>query len=146
MKDKYEDNCIQTCRHLSALTGVDCCVIRIDRDSETGDAGDDHVNECTGTFPAFGDKCTCKKCDRSAILAYGIKEAARWQGRYVFYCPVGLTFIAATLKNGGMIAGPMIMGYPTDALHNFPCPDMIKDVLELPMLSPAWAKSSILRK
>ena len=53
---------------------------------------------------------------------YGLNEAHRWGGHYIYYCPLGLTFAAISLENergmlsGGIIAGPMVMGELADML------------------------------
>lgn len=67
--------------------------------------------------------CSCYSgCDFCNTLHYGCSEAYRWNGKYVFYCPKGLVFIAASLTNeqgtltGGMVMGPVVMGELSDTL------------------------------
>ncbi len=73
----------------------------------------------SGTFvvPAFTDTCPLEPAQCSAYKThfYGACEAERWDGKYIYYCPRGFTFVAATAAflEGPMeycvIAGPIIM-------------------------------------
>ena len=59
-------------------------------------------------------------------MLYGCSEAYRWNGKYVFYCPQGLTFVAASVVGengsltGGMLLGPIVMGDIEDTLLDIP--------------------------
>lgn len=54
---------------------------------------------------------SCKGCPYLNAHIYGAYEAERWNGKYIYYCPKGLIFIA-TQKPGAeftLITGPVIM-------------------------------------
>lgn len=69
-----------------------------------------HVNGCP-----FCLHCQ-KQCDFYNAHRYGVYEAARWGGSYIYYCRLGLTFLASPMYDdssnvsGGILAGPVIMG------------------------------------
>ena len=77
-------------------------------------------------------------CDNGLTThLYGCHEAHRWNGKYIYYCPLGLTFVAASISDhsdalaGGIVIGPIVMGDQQDVLYDLPAPDM------------AWAVSQI---
>lgn len=76
----------------------------------------------------FCSDCKYKKCSPINTHLYGSNEAYRWNGKYIYFCPVGLVFIASTILNesydlvGSLILGPVIMGE-------------LKDTLQEPLLS-----------
>ena len=59
-------------------------------------------------------------CDYRNIHLFGIYESVRWDGKYIYYCPMDLIFIATpiideyNLLTGGVIVGPIIMGESED--------------------------------
>lgn len=72
--------------------------------------------------PVYGDGlyfCEyCKKqdCKKENTYLYGVNEAYRWGGKYIYYCPAGLVFIASAVSDqngmlaGGLTLGPLVMG------------------------------------
>ena len=72
---------------------------------------------------------------------YGCHEAHRWNGSYIYYCPLGLTFIAAAISGdsgdvtGGIVVGPIVMGDMQDVLYDIPAPDMVWAVSQLDTVS-----------
>lgn len=74
------------------------------------------------TDPVYGDGlyfCEyCKKqdCKKENTYLYGVNEAYRWGGKYIYYCPAGLVFIASAVSDqngmlaGGLTLGPLVMG------------------------------------
>ena len=97
--------------HLASLTGVPCSVLDISLKSL--DAGH------------FCMQCPLG-CDFVNTHLYGCYEAHRWGGKYIYYCPAGFIFVAATAVNEmgmpqfGALAGPVIMGNPEDFDVPFP--------------------------
>jgi len=61
-------------------------------------------------------------CRLLSTMLYGCNEARRWQGRYTFYCPIGLVFTAVSIPStdSAMIAGPVVMGELQDTLMELP--------------------------
>jgi len=72
---------------------------------------------------------------------YGCQEAHRWNGRYIYYCPLGLTFIAASVTDssgaiaGGIVIGPIVMGDMEDVLYDLPAAEMVWAVSQLSVFS-----------
>ena len=92
----------------------------------------------------FCAHCTCPRCDRGRIFEYGLMEAFRWQGRYVYYCPAGLGFMAACRAregrlSGGITLGPFLLGEQYDRTE--PEKDWISPgrLVSLPRFSPSQA-------
>lgn len=73
-----------------------------------------------------GDNFFCGRCpNRCRLLPtmlYGCNEARRWNGWYVYYCPIGLAFSAVRVPETDCtaIAGPVIMGELQDTLLDLP--------------------------
>lgn len=90
-------------KHFSSLTGVDACLF------------DARLKRFEGGSSPFCERCPLG-CDYSRIHLYGCYEAARWDGKYVYYCPYDSVFVAVPLSDeyglttGGVIVGPFMMG------------------------------------
>jgi YesN/AraC family two-component response regulator len=84
----------------------------------------------------FCARCAYKHDELSTHL-YGCHEAHRWNGRYIYYCPMGLTFIASSISGdsgdlvGGLVLGPFVMGDLQDVLADLPVSDMEEEVSKL---------------
>lgn len=67
----------------------------------------------------FCSKCP-KKCDYQRTHLYGCYESARWDNKYIYYCPMDFVFIAFPVHDEynilttGVIAGPILMGDLSD--------------------------------
>ncbi len=65
----------------------------------------------------------CEGCGQANTYLYGVNEAYRWGGKYIYYCPAGLVFIACAvweqngMLSGGMTLGPLVMGDVGDMLN-----------------------------
>ncbi len=102
------DCCLHQCNHIQTLTGVHTALL--------------NVRELKFVSSPFRTGCQANHlaCNASSIHLYGAYEAERWDGKYIYYCPCGLTFVAATpsLPNTPMeyciIAGPIIMSNHDD--------------------------------
>ena len=94
-----------------------------------------------------GQKGTfCQNCSqynqmRQYTHCYCCSEAYRWNGKYIYYCPLGLVFVASSVSDetgnlaGGLVAGPIIMGSVQDTLQELPCGEMTPQLEELPEMS-----------
>lgn len=62
------------------------------------------------------------RCNLLSTMLYGCNEAKRWNGRYVYYCPIGLVLNAISIPESDqtIIAGPMVMGEMQDTLLDMP--------------------------
>lgn len=74
----------------------------------------------------FSGCAPCRACPSHTDVAvrthqYGVQEACRWGGSYIYYCPKGLTFCALLGQTererlSGVIVGPVILGEVQDML------------------------------
>lgn len=86
----------------------------------------DHQERCILFTADQGNNFFCDRCpNRCRLLStmlYGCKEARRWQGKYTYYCPIGLVFSAVSIPETDLtiIAGPVIMGELQDTLMDLP--------------------------
>ncbi|MCL2125952.1 MAG: AraC family transcriptional regulator [Oscillospiraceae bacterium] len=89
----------------------------------------------------FCTHCTYGKNKGLTTHLYGCHEAHRWNGKYIYYCPLGLTFTAASVSDssgaitGGLVIGPIIMGDMQDVLYDMPAPEMAWAVAQLSVCS-----------
>lgn len=77
------------------------------------------TQNCGNNF--FCDRCP-NRCRLLSTLLYGCNEARRWNGRYVYYCPIGLVFSAVSVPETEytVLIGPVIMGELPDTLLDLP--------------------------
>lgn len=91
---------------------------------------------------AFCHRCAQERPHTMDPHRYGINEASRWGGEYVYYCPQGLTFLAGAVQDaagalaGGLILGPLVMGEVQDVLSPEDQPELRDGILALPRVSP----------
>ncbi|MDR0814020.1 MAG: helix-turn-helix domain-containing protein [Oscillospiraceae bacterium] len=123
------DKCKKYQNHFSELLGVGCKVIDIASDGKGTLMPQDEADN-------FCRHCLIDSRDELASHMYGCCEAHRWNGKYIYYCPLGLTFIAASIANtgmltGGLVLGPLVMNDVADVLYDLPVKEM------------AWAVSQV---
>lgn len=122
--------CLEFGGHFSAMAHVE--VHLFDRE---------HPPACTPSAGRFCAGCSCERCVPCNTFSYGCGEAYRWGGKYIFYCPLGLVFCAAVLRDsagqmlGGLLAGPVVMGLLEDTLMGLAERDMEEAVRTLPVFS-----------
>jgi len=97
-------------------------------------------------MPTDGPGGFCAHCSFSNNVGltthlYGCQEAHRWDEKYIYYCPLGLTFVAASISDssntlaGGIVLGPIVMGDMQDVLYDIPVPEMSWAVSRLSVFS-----------
>lgn len=102
----FQQQCLHYCNFVQTLTGTHCTLIRIPDGSF-----------CSEPFRTV---CDNYQCNASHTHLYGAYEAERWDGKYIYYCPRGLVFIATMAHdpdNQGdlcMITGPIVMANSLD--------------------------------
>jgi len=102
------ERCLHYCEYIRTLTGVHTALL--------------NVREMRFESAPFRSACKTEAsgCVAGSTHLYGAYEAERWDGKYIYYCPCGLTFVAATplFLNEPMeyclIIGPMIMSNDDD--------------------------------
>lgn len=137
MNDELLRRCTDFTAHLSGLTGLEGSVV----DTSSGSAVwcSSENNFCKG--------CSHKKCQAQATYLYGVSEAGRWNGQYVYYCPLGLVFAAAAVMEdgggvaGGLVMGPAVMGDIQDTLSELGDAEMAERVSLLPQMDPSRVRN-----
>lgn len=91
--------------HFEEISGVDTCVLNL-RERKFYE---DPPSFCQDSCPCRGGDCDCLQVHLRNCL-----EAERWDGRYTYYCPLNLIFVAAycTTRMGiptGVVAGPFLL-------------------------------------
>ncbi|HIS75375.1 MAG TPA: AraC family transcriptional regulator [Candidatus Merdivicinus excrementipullorum] len=133
MEESLRERCLKYSRHFSGLCGISCSVI---------DMSLHCFLESPEDPPVFCAHCSSYNQMRLSTHCYGCSEAYRWNGRYVYYCPLGLAFVASSVSDdrgelaGGLIAGPVIMGNYQDTLQELPCKEMASEISNLPVVTP----------
>jgi len=91
--------------HFEEVSGISACILNL-------------VDQCfyDGPPPFCRDSCPCreKSCDCFQVHQRNCREAERWDGRYTYYCPLNLLFVATycTSNTGipiGIVAGPFLL-------------------------------------
>ena len=104
-------------KHFSSLTGIDVNVFDVKLKI---------FEKFNNTFCA---KCP-KQCDYKNIHLYACYESARWDGKYIYYCPSDLIFIATPLNDeygilsSAIVLGPILMGEDFDFENSHGLPRM----------------------
>lgn len=129
MTDETKKNCMQLLSHLEGVSNVACSML-------------DAVEMRLYGNTEFCIQCRYAGCDHCNTAHYGCSESFRWGGRYIYYCTAGLVFTASPLlgengtSEGGLIAGPMILGEEEDTLSALDAPHRSL-AAALPVLSTA---------
>lgn len=106
MEQKLIEKCKAYCLHFTGLTGIESAIIDI--------SGEPRMQRITEK--RFCDCCLFEKKDELATHTYGCNESFRWNGKYIYYCPIGLVFINSAIVDkkgslvGAMLMGPILMG------------------------------------
>lgn len=108
------EQCISCAKHLSGLALVQVFGVDVRGKQFLGeqDAGFDERWFCR--------YCRKEGCEPLNLCLYGCNEAYRWNGKYIYYCPMGMVFVASSISDEqgrlcmGLAAGPILMGEPED--------------------------------
>lgn len=139
MNEQRLKRCMDFTAHLCALTGIEGCVIQSEDESAP-------APECARGIPSFCEGCKSERCQAQHTHLYGLSEAERWSGEYVYYCPMGLLFAAAAVCDedsgllGGPVLGPVVMGELQDTLMELTAQEkeaMGAKIGALPQLDPS---------
>ena len=96
------------------------------------------------TFCGFCHECEMyklKRCDYLVAHQYSSFEAERWNGLYIYICPLNLVFISTTVSEKKrpiyvIISGPIVMGALEDVINEVSMP-MIDKIKNLPQHTPS---------
>ncbi|MGI6168485.1 MAG: AraC family transcriptional regulator [Christensenellales bacterium] len=130
MKELIDDY-LALCKSYTKLLGAQCNFFEI--------------KELHGEFfmpeDSLCETCPVNRRDNYLVHRYGMREAHRWGGRFIYYCPAGLVFIAASVTSeagqleGGIVFGPVVMGKLVDVLYENKNEEFGKIIACLPKLS-----------
>ena len=129
MMPRLQEKCEKYQKHFSELLEIGCKIVDVPENAPPCLLHQDELKN-------FCAHCTFKSDELQTHL-YGCHEAHRWNGRYIYYCPMGLTFIAASISGssgaltGGLVLGPFVMGDVQDVLVDLPDPAMAWAVSQL---------------
>ena len=137
MTEQLWKKCEKFRDHFSDLFKVPCHIVDIPENSVP-------VISSDGKYSSFCDICNYdgSQHDLLATCCYGCNEAHRWNGKYVYYCPMGLAFIASSISSesgtvsGGIVMGPLVMGENQDVVSDLPTAGKEDEILQLPAFMP----------
>ena len=135
MRHEIREKCINFQGHFSELFKVSCNTVDLSE------------NATPVLMHREDERFFCADCpngerDELATRLYGCNEAHRWNGKYIYYCPMGLVFIATSIVDdfgtlmGGIVLGPMVMGDVMDVLSDLPVPGMKDAIMDMVAYSP----------
>lgn len=130
MLQLLQEKCGKYQKHFSELFDVECKIVDAPENAQPYIL---HQNDQNN----FCAHCIYSEKDELETHLYGCHEAHRWNGKYIYYCPLGLTFIAASISDasgaltGGLVIGPFVMGELQDVLTDLPDSKMVHAVSEL---------------
>ncbi len=130
MTEQLVEKCKKYQSHFSGLLKVPCNVIDVPENMAPTMYGQTEI--CS-----FCDKCGFGQHDELATCYYGCNEAHRWNGKYIYYCPMGLVFIASSISSemgalaGGLAIGPIVMGEYQDVISDLPMPEFADEIMKL---------------
>ena len=116
MTPKLLEECEKYRQHFSDLLEIGCKVVDLPDGAPACLLRDSGLDFCV--------HCTYGKNKGLTTHLYGCHEAHRWNGKYIYYCPLGLTFVAASISEssgasaGGLVLGPIVMGDMQDVLFD----------------------------
>ena len=134
MTDQLIEKCKKYQKHFSELLRVPCAIV------------DMPVNAAPRCIPDTSCKNFCDSCryhanpdhkDELTTRLYGCNESHRWNGKYIYYCPMGLVFIAASMIDefstlvGGLVLGPLVMGDHQDVIFDLSNKKMAEEILSI---------------
>jgi len=134
MTPELLDECEKYRQHFSDLLEIGCKIVDLPDNATARLSPRDDLKD-------FCAHCTHGKNKGLTTHLYGCHEAHRWNGKYIYYCPLGLTFISASISDGsgaiagGIVLGPIVMGDMQDVLYDIPAPEMVWAVSQLNVFS-----------
>ncbi len=111
MTDERLESVLLSARDLSKSLCADLSVFQFSSRSFLPEASCLYCNNCA--FGADG------RCDSRTAHTYGCFQAERWNGLYVYYCPMSLAFVSTVVFEErraafALVTGPLVMGARED--------------------------------
>lgn len=128
MAESRKEHAARCLADITRLTGAETRLLDVERQALTGGA----PAACTHCL-----RCQDTETNPARTALYGAFEAARWAGRYIFYCPCGFVFAALALPapdgvlTDAALIGPLCMGQDVELEEGAP------DAALVPALTPA---------
>lgn len=128
------EECERYRQHFADLLEIGCKLVTIPENAPAYLSPMDDMKD-------FCAHCTFGNNNGLTTHLYGCHEAHRWNGKYIYYCPLGLAFVAASISDsgggvtGGLVIGPIVMGDMENVLYDIPAPDMAWAVSQLSSFS-----------
>lgn len=138
MDQVIKNQAIKYSKHFTAI--CDVCCVPVDYLNKSFILDDTKKHEFCG-------KCTQQKCDGINVFLYGCHEAYRWDGMYIYHCPLGFILVASSISNdegalvGGIVAGPINMGNIEDILLETPSEELDACIEKLTIMTPSKVRS-----
>ena len=134
LRPELLEDCEKYRLHFADLLDIGCKIVNLPEDASAHLAPRDDLKD----FCAH-----CNYCNNRGLTThlYGCHEAHRWNGKYIYYCPMGLTYVAASITDssgaitGGLVLGPIVMGEAYDVISDIPVPEMAWAVSQLGIFS-----------
>lgn len=109
---EMQERCLRLSSYIQTLTGIHTTLL--------------DVWEKQFLLPPFRSNCPSEPLGCAAHIThlYGAYEAERWGGKYIYYCPRGLAFLAVTPKAANtpleycIVIGPVIMSNDDDPFED----------------------------
>ncbi len=135
MLDGLLKKCLKYSKHINGISNVRCIVMDTNKKEIISGDIENNINN------DICSNCIYKQKDQINTHLYGSSEAYRWDGKYIYYCPIGLVFVASSITDdignmiASLIAGPIVMGDLEDVVLNIPSDDIKNQLYLLPKLS-----------
>lgn len=131
---ELSERCLHLCSHITTLTGVHSTLL--------------HIPTKAFLSEPFRNDCAYQETACSAVVThlYGAYEAQRWDGKYIYYCPRGMVFLAAPPNDPGgvmeycIILGPILLSNSVDDPFDDPLQDPAS-LADVPRMTTAQARS-----
>lgn len=135
MLDDLLKKCLKYSKHINGISGVRCMVMdTVKKEFIYYDTEKDIKSDICSN-------CIYKHKDQINTHLYGSSESYRWDGKYIYYCPIGLVFVASSITDdignmtASLIAGPIVMGDLEDVILNIHDNDIKSHICSLPKIS-----------
>lgn len=117
--------CSELCENIQSLTGIPVTPL-------SREYADSFYEMATPS--RFCTICPYAPKNEVNTHLYGLSEAYRWDGQFIYYCPMAFIFVAVAVLDeageldGGMVAGPVVMGNIQDTVCYIEHPELHSEI------------------